>query len=106
MQVDDAHNTDVVIPIYNLIENIDNYSKKIGILWQYCRDKPALADNNDIIHFNEGNAASSFDLKGKITGKTGNNDTKNVETIVPLKYLSNFWRTLEIPLINYEINLI
>ena len=43
----------------------------------------------------------------KITGKTPNNDNeKNVEVMVPLKYLSNFWRTLEMPLINCEVNLI
>ena len=41
-----------------------------------------------------------------MTGKTGNNGTKNVEIMVPLKYLSNFWRTLEISLINCEINLL
>ena len=43
----------------------------------------------------------------KITGKTPDNgNTKDVEIIVPLKYLSNFWRTLEMPLINCEVNLI
>ena len=43
----------------------------------------------------------------KITGNTpADGNTKNVEIIVPLKYLSNFWRTLETPLINCEINLI
>ena len=41
-----------------------------------------------------------------MTGQTGNNGTKNVEIMVPLKYLSNFWRTLEMPLINCEINLL
>ena len=41
-----------------------------------------------------------------MTGQTGDNRTKNVEIMVPLKYLSNFWRTLEMPLINCEINLI
>ena len=41
-----------------------------------------------------------------MTGQTGDNGTKNVEIIVPLKYLSNFWRTLEMSLIYCEINLI
>ena len=41
-----------------------------------------------------------------MTGQTGNNGTKNTEIMVPLKYLSNFWRTLEMPLINCEINLL
>ena len=49
--------------MYNLIEYSDNYSKTSGILWQYCRDVPALAHNGDITDFNKGNANSSFDLK-------------------------------------------
>ena len=48
--------------------------------------------------------SESFQSKVKITGKTPNN--RNVEIIAPLKYLSNFWRTLEMPLINCEVNLI
>ena len=52
------------------------------------------------------NVTGSFNFKAKITGQTGNDETKDVEIIVPLKYLSNFWRTLEMPLINCEVNLI
>ena len=52
------------------------------------------------------NTTDSFKFKAKITGQTGKNGTKDVETMVPLKYLSNFWRTLEMPLINCEVNLI
>ena len=53
------------------------------------------------------NYSESFKSKIKITGKTLNNDNeKDVEIMVPLKYLSNFWRTLEMPLINCEVNLI
>ena len=52
------------------------------------------------------NTTDSFKFKAKITGQTGNDGTKGFEIIVPLKYLSNFWRTLEIPLINCEVNLI
>ena len=46
-----------------------------------------------------------FNLKVKLTGQTGDNGTKNVEIMVPLKYLSNFWIILEMPLINCEITL-
>ena len=50
--------------MYNLIEYCDNYSKASGYLWQYCRGKPALADNVDITGFNEGNVDnSSFKTK-------------------------------------------
>ena len=53
------------------------------------------------------NDSESYKSKIKITGKTPNNgNTKEVEIIVPLKYLSNFWRALEMPLINCEVNLI
>ena len=105
-QKDDAQYVDVVIPMHNLIKYSDNYSKTSGILWQYCRDVPAVNINREIIGFNEANAiAYSFSLKEKLTGQTGNNGTKNVQIMVPLKYLSNFWRTLEMPLINFEITL-
>ena len=85
------------MPMYNLIKYSDNYSMTSGSLWQYYKDIP------------NGNLARSESLKYKvkITGKTPNNgNTKDLEIIVPLKYLSNFLRTLEIPLINCEVNLI
>ena len=94
------------MPMYNLIEYSDNYAKTTESLWQYCKDIPALNANDDIIIFAEGNLTDSFNFKLKITGRTGNNGTKDVEIMVPRKYLSNFWRTLEMPLINCEVNLI
>ena len=94
--IDNAHDIDIVMPMYNLTEYSDNYSKTSGSLWQYYKDDP-----NDNLANSE-----SFKSKVKITGKTPNNgNTKDVEIIVPLKYLSNFWRTLEMPLINCEVNL-
>ena len=84
------------MPMYNLTEYSDNYLKTSGSLWQYFKDDP-----NDKIAQSE-----SFKSKIKITGKTPAGNTKNVEIIVPLKYLSNFWRTLQMPLINCEGNLI
>ena len=85
------------MPMYNLIEYSDNYSKTSGSLYQYYKDEP-----NDNIADSE-----SFKSKVKITGKTpAAGNTKDVEIIVPLKYLSNFWRILEMPLINCEVNLI
>ena len=56
--------------------------------------------------FTEGNATSLFDRKEKATAQTDNNGTKNVEVMLLLKCLSNFWRTLEMPLINCEISFI
>ena len=66
-QVDDAHHIDVVMPMFNLIEYNDNYSKTSGILWQYCRDEPVLADNGTIVDFTANNAdINSFKIKQKI----------------------------------------
>ena len=76
--------------MHNLIEYSDNYSKISGSLWQYYKDEP-----NDNLANSE-----SFQCKVKITGRTpADGNTKDVEIIVPLKHLSNFWRTLEMPLI-------
>ena len=67
----------------------------------------AVNNNGKIVEFNDTNATDSFNFKLKITDQTGNNGgIDNVEIMVPLKYLSNFWRTLEMPLINCGINLI
>ena len=94
-QVDNAKNIDIVIPMYKLIEYSDNYAKISASLWQHYRDEP-----NDNLADSE-----SFRSKIKITGKTPDDDN-DVEIMVPLKYFSNFWRTLEMPLINCEVNLI
>ena len=73
----------------------------------YCLDIAAVNNNGDIVDFNGANATDSFNFTTKITGQTNNNARiDNVEIMVPLKQLSNFWRTLEIPLINCEIELI
>ena len=83
--------------MYSLIEYSDNYSKTSENLWQYHKDEP----NNNT------EDSQSFKSKVKIMGKAPNDgNSKNVQTIVPLKYLSNFWRILEMLLINCETNLI
>ena len=104
-QIDNAKDIDIEMPMYNLIEYSDNYAKTTGSLLQYSKDIQARNANDEIHHFTEGSLTDSFNFKAKITGETGNNGTKNVEIMVPLKYLSNFWRTLEMPLINCEVNL-
>ena len=80
-EIDNAQDIDILMPMYKLIEYSDNYSKTSGSLWQYYKDDP-----NDNLANSE-----SFKYKVKITGKTPTEDnTKDVEIIVPLKYLSNF----------------
>ena len=96
-QRDDTQDIDIVMPMYSLIEYSDNYSKTSRSLWQYYEDDP-----NDNITQSE-----LFKCKIKITGKIpADGNTKNVEIIVPLKYLTNFWRTLEMLLINCKVNVI
>ena len=101
------------MPMYNLIEYRDNSSKTSGSLWQYRKEIPAVDNNGDITDFNGANSTDSFNLKTKTIGQTAaNNNNGNIagrvdiEIMVPLKYLSDFCRTLEMPLINCEIELI
>ena len=90
-QVDDAQKIDVVMPMYNLAEYSDAYLKTSGSLWQYYRDEPTLNPNGIIIDFPaNGNDCVSLKFKQQIAGQTGNGSTKDVEIMVPLKYLSNF----------------
>ena len=90
-EIDNAQDIDIVMPMYNLIRYSNNYSKTSGSLWQYYKDEPQdnLANSE------------SFKSKVKVTGNTHpDGNTTDVKIIVSLKYLSNFWRTLEMLLIN------
>ena len=109
--IENAEDLDTVIPMYNLIEYSKNYRKITGSLWNYYRDEPNNPPVND---YNENPITNSalFKYKTSFIEKTPNSDNdynnlmQDVEIVVPLKYLSNFWRTLDMPLINCEINLI
>ena len=104
-QGDDDQKIDVVMSMYNLIEYSDACLKTSESLWQWYRDESALNANVEIIDFPaNNNSSASFKFKQEITEQTGNGGTKNVEIMVQLKYLSNFWRTLEM-LINCDISL-
>ena len=109
-QIDNAECIDIVILVYNLIEYSDNYSKTSGSLWQYCKEIPAVNNAGNIFDFNGANAT---DFKAKTTAQTAADKNNGniagrvyVEIMVPLKYLSNFWRTLEMPLTNCEVKLV
>ena len=101
------HNTqdlDVVMPMYHLLEYSKNYRKTTGSLWNYYRDEPnSSIDNNNITHSILN--SESFDYKENFmeNGVTQNDLIKNnVKIVVPLRHLSNFWRNLNMPLINCE----
>ena len=101
--VDTAENLDIVMPLYNLIEYSDNYQDSSATLYRYKRDQPP--DNNVDLTANN---LASFKYKVNSLGNpvvTNRIVEKNLKIVVPLKYLSNFFRSLEMPLINCKIKL-
>ena len=102
--VDEVNHVYIAMPMYNLIEYSDNYSDTSVSSWQFKRDEvPAGNDNLTIDN------SQSFKYKAALLGKTANavNNTdssvKDAKIVVPLKYLSNFWRSLEMPLIKFKV---
>ena len=115
--IEDADDLDIVMPMYNLLEYSKNYRKTIGSLYNYYRDE--LTNDNSNNNFANRNVVNSntFKYKSKIIGNTYNvdaaaagydankNGTQEVEKAIPLKYLGNFWRALNVPLISCEVSL-
>ena len=115
--IEDADDLDIVVSMYNLLEYSKNYRKTIGSLYNYYRDE--LGDDADNSNFDNIKVVNSntFIYKNKIIGNTYNlnasddgydankNGTQEVELTIPLKYLGNFWRALNIPLISCEVSL-
>ena len=109
IKIDNAGDLDVVMPMYNLLEYSKNLRKTTGSLWNYYRGQPSNPLSTD---------SKSFKYKTSITRNTynvddddDNYDTNKVgkneaEIVIPLKYLSNFWWSLNIPSINCEVELI
>ena len=110
--VDEANHFYITMPIYNLIEYSDNYSDTSGSLWQLKRDE-VPANNVDLSIGNSKQFNTKqllFKYKAALVGKTKDfanqkSSAKDTKIVIPLKYLSNFWRSLEIPLINCKVNL-
>ena len=115
--IEDADDLDIVMSMYNLLEYSKNYRKTIGSLYKYYRDE--LSDDTDDNNFDNIKVVYSniFKYTNKITGNTYNvnagaqgydankNGKQEVELTIPLKYLGNFWRALNIPLISCEVSL-
>ena len=98
------------MPMYNLPEYSKNYEKTSGSLFNYYRDEPkehTIEAGNNATNISIRNS-KSFDYKTEITGSldAGEDEKDDVTIAIPLKYLGNFWRSLDIPLINCEITLI
>ena len=103
--VDTAENLDIVMPMYNLIEYSDNYQDSSATLCQYKRDE--APDNNPIVDLTQADS-KSFNYKVKLLGNqvvAGNIIRLSVKIVAPLKYLSNFFRSVEMPLINCKVKL-
>ena len=95
-----AEDLDIVMPMYNLLEYSDNYQDSTGSLYQFKRDEPP-DENADVA-----NNTSSLVYKSKlISGTDDDNNVNNVKLVVPLKYVSSFFRSLEMPLVNCKIDL-
>ena len=105
--VDTAEKLDIVMPMYNLIEysdNSDSYQDSSATLYQHERDEP----QDDLANNLATNTSSSFKYKVNLLGDpnvVGNVARRDVKIVVPLKYLSNFFRQLEMLLINCKIKL-
>ena len=99
--VDYADFINTAMPMYNLIEYSDNHSDTSGSLWQFKRDEQPINNNGAFIDITVENS-SSFKYKSNLIGDTvvdgASSKKEDVKTAVPLKYLGNFWRSLEMPL--------
>ena len=105
--VHNGDNLDTVMPMYNLIEHNDKYSDTSGNLWWFKRDESPVNDNGNPDNVSVDNSTSFKYKSSFFKGLTAadNRVFKNVKIAVPLKYLSNFWRSSEMPLINCKIHL-
>ena len=110
LQINDEHIEqtrflDIIMTIYNLIEYLDNYQDASATPYQYKRDEPP----NNIADDLTTNNSSSFKYKASLLGTAvvdgANAKITNAKIVVPLKYLSNFFRSLEMPLINCKVHL-
>ena len=103
--VDTAENLDITMPMYNLIEYSDNYQDSSATLYQYKQDEPPETNAiNDLTTDNPSSSKYKISLLGNLVD--ANNIARiNVKVVIPLKYLSNFSRSLEMPLINCKIKL-
>ena len=105
--VETAENLDIIMPMYNLLEYSDNYADSSGSLYQFKRDESLMNDSGNLNNVALDNS-TSFKYKARLLGKATDADgnkrsLKNTKIVVPLKYLSNFYRSLEMPLINCKI---
>ena len=109
IKIDNAEDLDVIMPMHNLLEYSKNYKKTTGSLWNYYRDEPSdpLSSNSESFKYKISITGNTYNIgdgeEGYDANKVGKNET---EIVIPLKYLNNLCRSLNIPLINCEVILI
>ena len=109
VKVDNVEDLNVIMPMQNLLEYSKNYGKTTESLWNYYRDKPSniLSSNSESLKYKTGITGNTYNVgvceEGYDANKVGKNET---EVVFPLKHLSNFWKSLNIALINCEVELI
>ena len=109
VQIDNAKDLDVVMPMYSLLDYSKNYRKTTGSWWNYYRDEPSnpLSYNSESFKYKTSITGNNYNLGVSNADYDANKVGKN-ETEVPilLKHLNNFWKALNVPLINCEIEMI
>ena len=109
IQIGNVEDLDVAMPMYNLLEYKKNYRKTTGSLWNLYRDEPSnpLSSNSESFKYKTSVTENTYKVgvgeAGYDATKVGKNET---EVVIPLKHLTNFWKALNLPLINCEIELI
>ena len=109
IKIDNTEDLGIVMPMYNLLECSKNYRKTTGSLWNYHRDEPSnpLSSNSESFKYKTSITGNTYNVGAGEAGYDANKVGKNeTEIVIPLKHLSNFWRALNIPLINCEVELI
>ena len=105
-KIDNAEDLDVVMPMYSLLEYSKNYKKTTGSLWNYYRDQPSnlLSTNSESFKYNTSITGNTNNIYVGEARYDANKVSKNgTEAVIPLKHSSNFWRSLNIPLINCKV---
>ena len=109
IKIDNAEDLDVLMPMYNLLQYSKSYRKTTGSLWNYYRDESSdsLSSNSESLRYKTSITGNKYNAGAGEAGYDANKVVKNeTEVVIPLKHLNNFWKSLNIPLINCQVELV
>ena len=109
IKIDNAEDLDVLMPMYNLLQYSKSYRKTTGSLWNYYRDESSdsLSSNSESLRYKTSITGNKYNAGAGEAGYDANKVVKNeTEVVIPLKHLNNFWKSLNIPLINCHVELV